>query len=120
MRTVGHRHAAMHDPLQWQPYATTAETLAAIHHAGIPIAVVSNTGWDVRTVFAAHALDRFVDALVLSYEVGAVKPEAAIFQVACTALGATANDCLMVGDDARADGGAGSADSVSAASERTG
>ena len=99
-------YAAMHDPIQWRPYETAAATLAAIHQAGIPIAVVSNTGWDVRTVFVAHHLDRFVDAFVLSYEVGAVKPAVAIFDVACAELGVAATDCLMVGDDAHADAGA--------------
>ena len=99
-------YAGMHDPLQWQPYETAAATLAAIHRAGVPIAVVSNTGWDVRTVFAAHQLDRFVSAYALSYEVGAVKPEAMIFEDACAALGVSATDCLMVGDDAHADAGA--------------
>jgi len=99
-------YAGMHDPLQWLPYTTTAATLARIHGAGIPIAVVSNTGWDVREVFIAHHLDRFVSAYVLSYEIGAVKPAAAIFESACEALGLPPTECLMVGDDARADSGA--------------
>ncbi len=99
-------YAAMHDPLQWRPYATTGATLAGIHAAGVPIAVVSNTGWDVRMVFAAHDLDRFVSAYALSYEVGVVKPAAEIFEFACGAIGRPTKDCLMVGDDARADSGA--------------
>ncbi len=102
-------YGGMHDPLQWKPYATTAATLARIHDAGVQIAIVSNTGWNIRTVLAAHQLDRFVSAYVLSYEIGAVKPAQAIFDVACNALGLTAPDCLMVGDDARADSGAVSA-----------
>lgn len=99
-------YARMHDPLRWLPYATTGATLAAIHAEGVPIAVVSNTGWDVRTVFAAHHLDRFVSAYALSYEVGLVKPAAGIFEFACDAIGMPTKDCLMVGDDARADSGA--------------
>jgi HAD superfamily hydrolase (TIGR01493 family) len=99
-------YEAMHDPLQWRPFATTAATLARIHAAGVQVAVVSNTGWDVRSVFVAHHLDQFVNAYVLSYEVGAVKPSAAIFLAACDALGLQPGECLMVGDDARADSGA--------------
>ena len=102
-------YEAMHDPLQWRPYATAAETVARIHAAGVPIAIVSNTGWDVRTVFVAHHLDRLVSAYVLSFEVGAVKPARAIFDAACDALGVPASNCLMVGDDARADSGAAAA-----------
>ena len=99
-------YEAMHDPMQWQPYAAAARTMAGIHAAGVPIAIVSNTGWDVRTVFVAHHLDPLVSAYVLSYEVGAVKPATAVFDAACNALGVPANNCLMVGDDARADAGA--------------
>ena len=97
---------AMHDPLQWRPYTAARSTLARIHAADVPIAIVSNTGWDVRSAFVAHDLDQFVDEYVLSYEVGAVKPDARIFQTACDALGVAAAGCLMVGDDARADSGA--------------
>lgn len=99
-------YVAMHDPLQWRPYAATLTTLARIHAAGVPIAIVSNTGWDVRTVFVAHEMDRLVTAFVLSYEVGAVKPVPLIFHAACDALNVSAADCLMVGDDARVDSGA--------------
>lgn len=97
---------AMHDPLLWFPYANAADTLSRIHSFGVPIAIVSNTGWDVRTVFVEHGLDPLVSAYVLSYEVGAVKPAPAIFRAACDALGVSAADCLMVGDDVRADSGA--------------
>lgn len=99
-------YESMHDPRQWLPYATATLTLARIHAAGVPIAIVSNTGWDVRTVFAAHHIDHLVDAFVLSYEVGSVKPAAMIFRNACDAIGMPPGDCLMVGDDARADSGA--------------
>jgi len=99
-------YEAMHDPLQWLPYATVAQTMARIHAAGTPIAIVSNTGWDVRTVFVSHHLDQWVSAYVLSYEIGAVKPEMSVFHAACDALGVPATNCLMVGDDARADAGA--------------
>ena len=97
---------AMHDPLQWRPYTAARSTLARIHAAGVPIAIVSNTGWDVRAAFVAHDLDQFVDTFVLSYEVGAVKPDARVFLAACDALGVGADMCLMVGDDPRADSGA--------------
>lgn len=99
-------YEAMHDPTQWRPYATAGQTLARIHEFGVPIAIVSNTGWDVRAVFAAHHLDHYVSAFVLSYEVGTVKPDQRIFHAACHALGIRASASLMVGDDSRADSGA--------------
>ena len=43
---------------------------------------------------------------MLSFEVGAVKPSAAIFETALTRLGVAAEYTVMVGDSDEADGGA--------------
>ena len=48
----------------------------------------------------------FVDEFVLSFEVGAVKPDAAIFETALARLGVEAAHAVMVGDSDEADGGA--------------
>ncbi|MFE0647292.1 HAD family hydrolase [Streptomyces sp. NPDC059534] len=93
-------------PAAWRPYPDTAATLRALRGRGVPVAVVSNIGWDLRPVFRAHGLDALVDAYVLSYEVGAQKPDAAIFRAACTLLGRAPAEVLMVGDSRTADGGA--------------
>ncbi|MEP7203438.1 MAG: HAD-IA family hydrolase [Ilumatobacteraceae bacterium] len=99
-------NAAMHDPLAWVPYINTGPTLKALHDHGIAIGVVSNTGWDVRTVFVAHSMDAFVTSFTLSYEVGAVKPDRKIFDAACSSLHLMPDEVVMVGDDPRADSGA--------------
>lgn len=96
----------MHEPAEWQPYASTVEVLATLRDAGVPIGVVSNTGWDVRTVFAHHLLTSHVDQFVLSYETDAVKPSRRIFDTACRRLGCAPDAVLMVGDDPVADAGA--------------
>jgi HAD superfamily hydrolase (TIGR01509 family) len=96
----------MHDPREWQPFASTAGTLRALHAVGVRVGVVSNTGWDIRTVFARHGLDGCVDTFVLSYEAGVVKPDPAIFLLAAGRLGATPAATVMVGDDPHADSGA--------------
>jgi putative hydrolase of the HAD superfamily len=96
----------MHDPLSWVPYTRSGETLRGLHDRGLLVGVVSNTGWDVRAVFAAHSMSQFVDSFTLSYEAGAVKPDRRIFHVACQSLGLDPADVLMVGDDPRADSGA--------------
>lgn len=99
-------YAAMHDPAEWVPYAGTATTLRRLRAGGVPVGIVSNTGWDVRAVLAAHGLLDEVSAVALSYEVGAVKPSRAIFESACAALGVAPAQALMVGDDLVADAGA--------------
>lgn len=97
------RHMA---PAAWQPYPDAAEVLGALRTRGVPVAVVSNIGWNLRPVFAAHGLDDLVDAFVLSYEFGCQKPDPAIFLAACRELGVPPRETLMVGDDRGADGGA--------------
>jgi HAD superfamily hydrolase (TIGR01509 family) len=68
--------------------------------------VVSNIAFDVRPAFVAIGTQEDVDEFVLSYEVGAVKPNAEIFRTALSRLGVDAADALMIGDSEEADGGA--------------
>lgn len=85
-------------PDGWLPYADTAPTLRALRAAGVPVAVVSNIGFDLRPLFAAWQLTDLVDAFVLSYEVGRCKPDPGIFLRACGMLGVDPERALMVGD----------------------
>lgn len=85
-------------PEGWVLYADTAGTLMALKEAGVPVAVVSNTGFDIRPLFEAWGFTGLVDAYVLSFEVGRTKPDPAIFLRACGALGVEPERALMVGD----------------------
>jgi HAD superfamily hydrolase (TIGR01509 family) len=85
-------------PEGWLPYADTAATLRALRRAGVPVAVVSNIGFDIRPHFARWELTGLVDAFVLSYEVGRCKPDPGIFLRACATLGVDPARSLMVGD----------------------
>jgi HAD superfamily hydrolase (TIGR01509 family) len=80
--------------------------LASLHRQGIKTAVVSNIAFDLRPAFASIGASDHVDEFVLSFEVGAVKPNPEIFQTALRRLGVPAADALMVGDSDEADGGA--------------
>jgi HAD superfamily hydrolase (TIGR01509 family) len=94
------------DTASWTPYPDTAEVLKGLHRQGIKIAVVSNIAWDVRPAFVAIGAADYVDEFVLSFEVGAIKPDAAIFETALDRLGVEAAHAVMVGDSDEADGGA--------------
>lgn len=94
-------------PAAWRPYPDTGTTLRELRERGIPVAVVSNIGWDLRPVFRAHGLDELVDTYLLSFELGTQKPDPGIFRAACDRLGLAPCEVLMVGDDRTADGGAG-------------
>ncbi|RAG82488.1 hydrolase [Streptacidiphilus pinicola] len=93
-------------PESWRPYPDTEAVLTQLRRRGVPVAVVSNIGWDLRPVFDHHGVGQLVDAYVLSFEHGVQKPDPRLFRAACDALGLDPADVLMVGDDADADGGA--------------
>lgn len=92
------------DPVEWQLYPDTAAVLDRLRANAIRTAVVSNIAWDIRTVLDAGGAD--ADEYVLSFEVGAAKPDPRIFQAALTSLGVEASDALMVGDSVENDGAA--------------
>jgi HAD superfamily hydrolase (TIGR01509 family) len=94
------------DPSSWTPYPDTADVLTGLHRQGIKTAVVSNIAFDVRPAFVDLGVANYVDEFVLSYEVGAVKPDAAIFETALSRVGVDATNAVMVGDSDEADGGA--------------
>ena len=94
------------DPRAWIPYPDTGPTLRALRRRGIRIGIVSNVPQDLRPIFAAHGLADLVDAFTHSFEVGAEKPDPAIFLRACEALGTLPAETLMVGDHPIADAGA--------------
>jgi HAD superfamily hydrolase (TIGR01509 family) len=94
------------EPSSWTPYPDTADVLKGLRRQGIKTAVVSNIAFDIRPAFQLLDVAQYVDEFVLSFEVGAVKPDAAIFEAALTRLGVAAADALMVGDSDEADGGA--------------
>ncbi|QZT60402.1 HAD family hydrolase [Mycolicibacterium austroafricanum] len=108
---LAHHHAEslygkVIDPACWTPYPDTPTVLHGLHRRGIKTAVVSNIAFDVRPAFDVLGAAGHVDEFVLSFEVGAVKPDPAIFQTALDRLGVAAGRALMVGDSDEADGGA--------------
>lgn len=94
------------DPNAWIPYPDTAPTLRALHERNTRVGIVSNVPRDLRPIFTAHGLADLVDAFTHSFEVGAEKPDPAIFLRACEALGTKPSETLMVGDHPIADAGA--------------
>lgn len=77
-------------------------TLAALRKAGFRLAIVSNLALPfVRPVHLA--LRDHVDAEIYSCELGAVKPQPAIFGAVCVALDLSPGRILMVGDSLNSD-----------------
>jgi FMN phosphatase YigB (HAD superfamily) len=90
----------------WMPYDDTLPVLQALHEQGCPVAVLSNVGFDVRPVLDRSGISSLIAGLALSYELGAVKPEAAIFHRALELIDVDAGRALMVGDSFADDGAA--------------
>jgi HAD superfamily hydrolase (TIGR01509 family) len=90
----------------WIPYDDTIPVLRTLHDRGIKTALVSNVGIDVRQVLHRAGLTDLLDAVVLSYEAGVVKPDITIFAQALELIEVAAERALMVGDSWRDDSGA--------------
>ena len=89
----------------WSAYDDTVPMLRALRDAGLRLALISNAGVPIRTVLDRDGITDLVDAIVLSYEVGWVKPDLRIFQAAVNTLGLRPTQVLMVGDSGTDDVG---------------
>ncbi|XP_074589267.1 putative hydrolase C7D4.05 [Curcuma longa] len=75
----------------------------ALRKAGVKVAVVSNFDTRLRPLLQALKCDHWFDAVAVSAEVAAEKPNPIIFLKACEFLGVKPEDAVHVGDDRRND-----------------
>lgn len=92
------------DPHSWTPYPDTVEVLRSLRAHGLGTAVVSNIAFDIRPAFRSAGAD--ADEFVLSFEVGAVKPDPRIFEITLQRLSVAPGEAVMVGDSEENDGAA--------------
>lgn len=93
------------NPRTMVPYPDAPTVLKSFAGAGIPIAIVSNTGWSIDQGYAVTGLDAFVRTFVLSCDLGIAKPDPEPFLTACELLGVPPGRTLMVGNNRLADTG---------------
>ncbi|MFC0105650.1 HAD family hydrolase [Kibdelosporangium aridum] len=98
-------YARLVTPDCWFPYADVTRVLSRLAGAGVPVGVLSNTGWDLRDTFERYELRQHVTSFTLSCELGLEKPDPELFLAACASLGAAPERTLMVGDNPATDGG---------------
>jgi putative hydrolase of the HAD superfamily len=89
--------------LRFRSYPEVPGVLRELGELGIARVVVSN--WDVslRGVLDDTGLAPLLDGIVISAEVGAAKPDPAIFERALAVAGVSPGEALHVGDTADAD-----------------
>jgi REG-2-like HAD superfamily hydrolase len=75
----------------------------ALRGTGVKVAVVSNFDTRLRPLLRALKCDHWFDAVAVSAEVEAEKPNPMIFLKACELLGVQPEDAVHVGDDRRND-----------------
>jgi putative hydrolase of the HAD superfamily len=90
----------------WEAFPDTLPTLKALREKGLPVGVVSDTGFDLRPAMDLLGLSPFVNTVVMSYQYGVCKPAATVFLTACDQLQVDPERTLMVGDNPLTDSGA--------------
>jgi putative hydrolase of the HAD superfamily len=83
------------DLLEWERemgesvrlYDDALEVVRALRERGVPLALVSNCSHNTTPIVERLGLEREFDAVLLSFEVGAMKPDPAIYREALARLG---------------------------------
>ncbi len=84
--------------------ALDAQVLALIAklHERYKIGMLSNTSAEyVRGLLREHDIDKYFDAIVISREVGMIKPDPSIFEHMLTNLGTQASETIFIDDSPR-------------------
>ena len=87
-------------------YPDVVPTLSALLDRGFRLASVTNRGYsgpDFWEEVRQLGLDELFETVVVSCDVGYMKPHRRIYEVTFERLGVEPAECLMVGDDLRAD-----------------
>lgn len=87
----------------WRIFEDVAPTLAALREKGLKLGVISNWDERLRPLLKSLGLAGRFDGIAVSCEVGANKPEPAIFKAAVGQLGVPAPSVLHVGDSLELD-----------------
>jgi putative hydrolase of the HAD superfamily len=88
----------------WRIYPDVEPALGGLADLGISVCIGSNFDSRLRGVVQGiPELDLYVDALVISSEVGYRKPHPQFFRAACSHLGLPEHQVLCVGDDSEND-----------------
>lgn len=91
------------DAAVWRIYDDVLPALERLRAAGCRLAVVSNFDSRLHTVLGNLGLRPWFDAVIISAAAGVRKPDPAIFQQACAALGVPPGAACHIGDSIEED-----------------
>ncbi len=86
------------EPEVWRFYDDVKPTLWELRRRGLRLGVVSNWDSRLRKIAAGIGMDRLVDFVLISAEVGVRKPDPRIFEEALRRAGVRAEEAAHVGD----------------------
>ncbi len=87
----------------WRLLPDSCRALQELQHRGFRLGIISNYDSRLFDVLADLGIDRYFEQIVLSWRVGAAKPDPAIFQRAAAAMRLETARCLHVGDSPEED-----------------
>lgn len=89
---------ALMGSLRFEAFEDAAPALMDLRELGVRLVVVSNWDWSLTDVLGSAGLLPLLDGIVTSAEVGAAKPDRAIFEAGLAAAGCDAAEAVHVGD----------------------
>ena len=95
---------ALLEAIEFRPFDEVPEVLGELRSRGCKLIVVTNWDVSVHEMLARTGLAPLLDGAVSSAEVGAAKPDPAIFRVALELAGVEAAQAVHVGDTPAEDG----------------
>lgn len=87
----------------WHLFPETTEVLERLTTLGYPLGIISNFDSRLRAVCRGLGIAGYFSTMTISSEVGAAKPDPAIFRHALAAHGVTPGEALHVGDNPEGD-----------------
>jgi HAD superfamily hydrolase (TIGR01509 family) len=81
-----------------QLHPDSLPTVRSLKERGDATVLVSNCGPDTRLLVDRFELESEFDSVILSFEIGVRKPDAAIYEAALRSVGARAEDAIFVDD----------------------
>lgn len=84
---------------RWCLVPGAAELLRELRRRGVRTGLISNWDLSCRRVLRENGLDRLLEHVIVSSEVGAEKPDPDIFKAALHAAGVSPDQALFVGDN---------------------
>ena len=81
-----------------KPRTDVVENLASLRNDGVKTGLISNCLADTSKLWPSTPFAPLLDTTILSCDVGMMKPDPGIYQLACERLGVQPSGCLYIGD----------------------